>query len=72
MQNSSKDDPKADMIGRFGTGLMTTHAINEIVYVSGPYAVKQYSPEYPDGRDGFVYVHDFELNRSLRHDKEAA
>ena len=72
MQNSSKDDPKADMIGRFGTGFMTTHAINEIVYVSGPYAVKQYSSEYPDGHDGFVYVQDFELNRSLRHDKEAA
>lgn len=72
MQTSSKDDPKADMIGRYGTGFMTTHAINEIVTVSGPYVVKQFSPEFPEGRQGYVYVKGLTLNRSLRHDKEAA
>lgn len=67
-QNSSKDKPNADVVGRYGTGFMTTHAFNEIVTVSGPFKVIQNKQEIK----GYVYFDDLVLNRSLRRDIEAA
>lgn len=40
-QNSSKNNPGADLIGQYGTGFMTTHAFNDIVSIDGPYKVMQ-------------------------------
>lgn len=67
-QNSSKDKPKADVVGRYGTGFMTTHAFNEIVTVSGPFKVMQNKQDIK----GYVYFDDLVLNRSLRRDIDAA
>ena len=67
-QNSSKDKPNADVVGRYGTGFMTTHAFNEIVTVSGPFKVMQNTQDVK----GYVYFDDLVLNRSLRRDIDAA
>lgn len=67
-QNSSKDNPEADVVGRYGTGYMTTHTFNEIVAVSGPFKAMRDK----DILKGYVYVPNMILNRSLRHDIEAA
>lgn len=60
-QDSSKDRNGADQVGQYGTGFMTTHAFNRLVYVSGPYVVK-------NGKEtikGYVQVKDFKLDRTL-------
>ena len=60
-QDSSKDRNGADQVGQYGTGFMTTHTFNRLVYVSGPYVVK-------NGKEtikGYVQVKDFELDRTL-------
>lgn len=60
-QDSSKDRNGTDLVGQYGTGFMTTHAFNRLVYVSGPYVVK-------NGKEtikGYVQVKDFELDRTL-------
>ena len=67
-QNSSKDKPEADVVGRYGTGFMTTHTFNEVVAVSGPFKAMRDK----DILKGYVYIPDMILNRSLRHDIEAA
>lgn len=67
-QNSSKDNPEADVVGRYGTGFMTTHTFNEIVAVSGPFKAMRDK----DILKGYVYIPNMILNRSLRHDIEAA
>ena len=65
-QNSSKDNPGADLVGQYGTGFMTTHAFNDIVSVDGPYkAMKN-----PSTLKGYVKLGGFELNRSYRNDTE--
>ena len=59
-QDSSKDRNRADQVGQYGTGFMTTHAFNRLVHVSGPYIVK-------NGKEsikGYVQVKDFELDRT--------
>ena len=59
-QDSSKDRIGAKQVGKYGTGFMTTHAFNRMVYVSAPYIVKR-------GKDlisGYVQVKDFELDRT--------
>lgn len=59
-QDSSKDRNGADQVGQYGTGFMTTHAFNRMVYVSGPFVVKS-------GKDtikGYVQIKDFELDRT--------
>ena len=66
-QNSSKDKPNADVVGRYGTGFMTTHAFNEVVTVSGPFKVQNEHEV-----TGYVYFDDLVLNRSFRRDIEAA
>lgn len=60
-QDSSKDRNGADQVGQYGTGFMTTHAFNRLVYVSGPYVVR-------NGKEsikGYVQIKDFELDRTL-------
>ena len=60
-QDSSKDRNGADQVGQYGTGFMTTHAFNRLVYVNGPFVVKT-------GKDtikGYVQVKNFELDRTL-------
>lgn len=59
-QNSSKDNPDADLVGQYGTGFMTTHAFNSKVVVDGPYAVKSDSYTF-----GYVELGGFELDRSF-------
>ena len=59
-QDSSKDRIGAKQVGKYGTGFMTTHAFNRMVYVSAPYIVKR-------GKDlisGYVQVKDFKLDRT--------
>ncbi len=60
-QDSSKDRNGADQVGQYGTGFMTTHAFNRMVYVNGPFVVKFGKDEIK----GYVQVKDFELNRTL-------
>lgn len=58
-QDSSKDRSDADQVGQYGTGFMTTHKFNRMVYVSGPFAVKA-----KDGIRGYLYIRDFKLDRT--------
>ena len=67
-QNSSKDNPGADLVGQYGTGFMTTHAFCDIVKVSAPYKVMS----GPEKLIGYVYMQDLELNRSYRNNLEKA
>lgn len=60
-QDSSKDRNGADQVGQYGTGFMTTHAFNRMVYVSGPFVVRAGKDEIM----GYVQVKDFKLDRSL-------
>ena len=59
-QDSSKDRNGADQVGQYGTGFMTTHAFNRMVYVSGPFVVR-----VKDDIRGYVQVKNFELDRTL-------
>lgn len=67
-QNSNKDNPCADNVGQYGTGFMTTHAFNDVVKVSAPYKAMN----GPLALKGYVYMKDFELNRSYRNNLEYA
>lgn len=58
-QDSSKDRADADLVGQYGTGFMTTHSLNRMVYVSAPYAVKS-----EEGISGYVQITDFLLDRT--------
>lgn len=58
-QDSSKDRADANIVGQYGTGFMTTHTFNRLVYVSAPYAVKS-----KDGISGYVQIVDFPLDRT--------
>lgn len=58
-QDSSKDRSDADLVGQYGTGFMTTHKLNRMVYVSAPYAVKSEA-----GISGYVQIVDFPLDRT--------
>lgn len=60
-QDSSKDRNDADQVGQYGTGFMTTHAFNRLVYVSGPFVVKKGK----DDISGYVQIKDFKLDRTL-------
>lgn len=66
-QNSSKDNPGADLVGQYGTGFMTTHAFNDIVSVTAPYKAMS----KPNVLKGYVHM-DIELNRSYRNNLERA
>lgn len=59
-QDSSKDRNGTDLAGQYGTGFMTTHIFNRLVYVSGPYAVKKSKEEI----SGYVQIEDFALDRT--------
>ena len=59
-QDSSKDRTGTDLAGQYGTGFMTTHIFNRLVYVSGPYAVKKSKDEI----SGYVQIEDFALDRT--------
>lgn len=59
-QDSSKDRASANLVGQYGTGFMTTHAFNRMVYVSAPYSVKRSGSEI----SGYVQVKDFKLDRT--------
>lgn len=59
-QDSSKDRANANLVGQYGTGFMTTHAFNRMVYVSAPYSVKRSGDEI----SGYVQVKDFKLDRT--------
>lgn len=59
-QNSSKDNPGADVVGQYGTGFMTTHAFNSIVTVDGPYKAMI----GPNTLKGYVELGGFVLDRS--------
>lgn len=58
-QDSSKDRADADLVGQYGTGFMTTHILNRMVYVSAPYAAKT-----EEGISGYVQIEDFPLDRT--------
>ena len=60
-QDSSKDRNGADQVGQYGTGFMTTHAFNRMVYVSGPFVVKSGKDEIK----GYVQIKNFELDRTF-------
>lgn len=60
-QNSSKDNPNADLAGQYGTGFMTTHAFSNIVSINAPYKVMVSK----DQLKGYVLLEDFTLNRSF-------
>lgn len=60
-QDSSKDRNGADQVGQYGTGFMTTHAFNRMVFVSGPFVVKFGKDEIK----GYAQVNDFKLDRTL-------
>ena len=51
-QNSSKDNPGADVVGQYGTGFMTTHAFNNVVTVDGPFKA-MHNPTKLKGCRGF-------------------
>lgn len=67
-QNNSKDNPGTDLVGQYGTGFMTTHALCDIVKVSAPYKVMS----GPEKLIGYVYMQNLVLNRSYRNDLEKA
>ena len=67
-QDSSKDRADANLVGQYGTGFMTTHAFNRMVYVSAPYAVKRNGGEI----SGYVQVKDFKLDRTKVDTPEGA
>ena len=58
-QDSAKDRTDTDTVGQYGTGFMTTHTFNRLVYVSAPFAVKRGKDEI----SGYVQIKDFELDR---------
>ena len=60
-QDSSKDRADADTVGQYGTGFMTTHTFNRLVYVSAPFAVKRSK----DDICGYIQINDFELDRRM-------
>ena len=60
-QNSSKDNPNADLAGQYGTGFMTTHAFCNIVSIDAPYKVMVSK----DVLKGYVLLENFTLNRSF-------
>lgn len=60
-QNSSKDNPNADLAGQYGTGFMTTHAFCNIVSIDAPYKVMVSKEQLK----GYVLLEDFTLNRSF-------
>lgn len=66
-QNSSKDNPGANLVGQYGTGFMTTHAFNEIVTIDGPYKAMA----NPTTLKGYVELEGFELNRSFKDTEKA-
>ncbi len=59
-QDSSKDRTDANLVGQYGTGFMTTHVFNRMVYVSAPYAVKKSDDEI----SGYYQITDFNLDRT--------
>lgn len=59
-QDSSKDRTGTDLAGQYGTGFMTTHIFNRLVYVNGPFAVKKSKDEI----SGYVQIKDFALDRT--------
>ena len=59
-QNSSKDNPGADVVGQYGTGFMTTHAFNNVVTVDGPFKAMH----NPTKLKGYVELGEFKLDRS--------
>ena len=59
-QDSSKDRTETDLAGQYGTGFMTTHVFNRLVYVSGPFAIKKSKDEI----SGYVQIKDFALDRT--------
>lgn len=59
-QDSSKDRTDANLVGQYGTGFMTTHTFNRLVYVSAPYAVKTSMTAI----SGYVQIKDFPLDRT--------
>lgn len=60
-QNSSKDNPNADLAGQYGTGFMTTHAFCNIVTIDAPYKVMVSKEQFK----GYVMLENFTLNRSF-------
>lgn len=60
-QDSSKDRHRAEQVGQYGTGFMTTHVFNRMVYVSGPFVIKSGSNKI----EGYVQIKDFELDRTM-------
>ena len=59
-QDSSKDRRDANLVGQYGTGFMTTHIFNRLVYVSAPYAVKRSKDEI----SGYYQIPNFPLDRT--------
>ena len=59
-QDSSKDRADADIVGQYGTGFMTTHTFNRLVYVTAPFAVKRSKDEI----SGYVQIQNFALDRT--------
>lgn len=59
-QDSSKDRRDANLVGQYGTGFMTTHIFNRLVYVSAPYAVKKSKEEI----SGYYQIRNFPLDRT--------
>lgn len=59
-QDSSKDRADANIVGQYGTGFMTTHTFNRLVYVTAPFAVKRGQNEI----SGYVQIKDFALDRT--------
>ena len=59
-QDSSKDRADANVVGQYGTGFMTTHTFNRLVYVTAPFAVKRGQNEI----SGYVQIKDFALDRT--------
>ena len=59
-QDSSKDRADANIVGQYGTGFMTTHTFNRLVYVSAPFAVKRSKDEI----SGYVQIQNFALDRT--------
>ena len=59
-QDSSKDRADANIVGQYGTGFMTTHTFNRLVFVTAPFAVKRGQNEI----SGYVQIKDFALDRT--------
>lgn len=64
-QDSSKDRADADLVGQYGTGFMTTHSLNRLVFVSAPFAVKS-----EQGIKGYVQIKNYPLDRTKVDTKE--